>query len=1242
MNLNIQYIPRDAGKWDVTRKLAEVLHSNEFSRREPGERVLNFKISLGDSKLGGVRNDGSGVLTLPDVSVGDRFLRYVKDRPIKMGKQRLRFYRAGPPSDWLAKTLERTHYVDPDVEERHEAINNSLGDALRVDAIQLGVFYRPSYPRHEKDRLVPRAFSIEWEKDLVSSSSGWLYFSYDHKLLYIEVGDSAYENRGFRISIPFHSIKVIGAGYDGKPYLCFDTHTPPILESIEFYRALKGDHSDGKKVRRRVGALDEGHAAVAPFAHQLRIVLFRHHNEDTLEKFISLCKNAELETQKLIIRCDAPGREIDAHRKYFFASTRQQKRLYQMELWVKSMPWAVSFQIEHLMRNGLLNTEDLLDHLRPYIDSLLLEHADDNGAYVGDFLRHYGDALQAKPARQSPLACFQRELGLWNPLNAKLPPGEFNCCHVTFTPTRLLLEGPYPIQSNRVIRQYSGHEEHFIRVDFRDEDMLQYRWDRAVDGASFVRERVGPTLKEGFELGGRRFEFLAYSSSALREHAVWFMNPFQDEQTGRWVTSETIRQAQGDFNDLGNKKFYLLNQPSKYAARLAQAFTATDPSVDLRRNQWEQVEDIASPAEAVFTDGCGTISHSLAVMIWAALLVAKRVHENAPMSTIFQIRFLGYKGVVSVDRTLDKRKDGVLMLLRDSMHKFKHPLEDDNDSTAALEIAQWFSSPMPAYLNRPLTMLLEDCGVKQEAFLGLQKRAVAQARMIHDSLEKFEGLLSTHNFGGAFGLSFIVKNIRNLGLDISSSSYFPFLYDSSFLQQLRQALMLHLLVQIKHEARILIPESYLLVGVADEGPAHVKAGHSNVYSLEEGLIYVCIQGSSDEEPTWLRGSCIVGRSPVVHPGDVQRVTAIGKPPEGKICSFAGLKNVVVFASKGRRPLPSSLGGGDLDGDTYFVIQYPQLLAPKRFDPASYQAIEPKTLERDCSIDDVCDFVVEYINSDVLGLISDRHLIIADQSKKGTNDVDCIRLAQLHSMAVDYAKHGNPVDIDEDGPNPLPKTLIRCKPDWHAKEVVAVRQTDYYESDRALGQMYRAITLEDPEFNAYIKPDAPDLGQNTLLLKLRPIVQKYIAAYQDPDGSCQATQILYEKYRDELRYICGTHTLTNEAGTKLTEVEVVLGVILAKSMQKSWKSNRSYRMRRHMDVLVKDVRRQLFDETDMREGLERGWNAWFFSLLHPIDFGANSFGLIGLRTVFNCLERLGEAVDGPHVVPTSTKQGVGSL
>ena len=49
---------------------------------------------------------------------------------------------------------------------------------------------------------------------------------------------------------------------------------------------------------------------------------------------------------------------------------------------------------------------------------------------------------------------------------------------------------------------------------------------------------VGGILKDGFELGGRRFEFLAYSTSALREHAVWFITPLKRD--GVWVDSEFI------------------------------------------------------------------------------------------------------------------------------------------------------------------------------------------------------------------------------------------------------------------------------------------------------------------------------------------------------------------------------------------------------------------------------------------------------------------------------------------------------------------------------------------------------------------------------------------------------------------------------------------------------------------------------------------------------------------------------
>jgi RNA-dependent RNA polymerase len=43
---------------------------------------------------------------------------------------------------------------------------------------------------------------------------------------------------------------------------------------------------------------------------------------------------------------------------------------------------------------------------------------------------------------------------------------------------------------------------------------------------------------------------------------------------------------------------------------------------------------------------------------------------------------------------------------------------------------------------------------------------------------------------------------------------------------------------------------------------------------------------------------------------------------------------------------------------------------------SYPPVDVLDLGRKCTIDDVCDFVVQYIESDILGLLSDRHLTIA--------------------------------------------------------------------------------------------------------------------------------------------------------------------------------------------------------------------------------------------------------------------------
>ena len=53
-----------------------------------------------------------------------------------------------------------------------------------------------------------------------------------------------------------------------------------------------------------------------------------------------------------------------------------------------------------------------------------------------------------------------------------------------------------------------------------------------MDISRLLRSRFGVLLTDGLHLGGRRYEFLGYSMSGLREHSVWFVTPFESD-TGR-------------------------------------------------------------------------------------------------------------------------------------------------------------------------------------------------------------------------------------------------------------------------------------------------------------------------------------------------------------------------------------------------------------------------------------------------------------------------------------------------------------------------------------------------------------------------------------------------------------------------------------------------------------------------------------------------------------------------------------
>jgi RNA-dependent RNA polymerase len=135
-------------------------------------------------------------------------------------------------------------------------------------------------------------------------------------------------------------------------------------------------------------------------------------------------------------------------------------------------------------------------------------------------------------------------------------------------------------------------------------------------------------------------------------------------------------------------------------------------------------------------------------------------------------------------------------------------------------------------------MALEDRGVEKDTFMDLQEKAKAKIYLSSNSLENFAKLLSDHNLGGKFHLRFILEQLINLGLDFKKSPGKTAI-NSAFFERLLRYSMHHCLREVKFKARIPVPESYQLVGVADEGRAYINEGlnEDDVFTLKPGMIY---------------------------------------------------------------------------------------------------------------------------------------------------------------------------------------------------------------------------------------------------------------------------------------------------------------------------------------------------------------------------------------------------------------------
>ncbi|KAG8743657.1 hypothetical protein FRC10_011626 [Ceratobasidium sp. 414] len=1080
---------------------------------------------------------------------------------------------------------------------------SALGQRARLERIEFGV-------------LRGHTFSVEYSRDLLESG-GDLSFEDDEKSLRVIMGGTHQDPSIPSIKITIQNINSVALGDDfGAPYMFLELLQNPHFELGNASRAT----TDVENSRTRHSALDSRHRRVAPYTSRwLKISFYR----DGFYPGRDICEQAGLPPPVMNPR-------LTFSRLEFYSL----RRVGTLEKWLQggSLPWEVAFQCEALFRNGVLVPQELIS-LRPLVERLVNE----SPTRACDALISFRSQVEGAGAPKrvadfdirTVVATFEKHIAkvAIGRLRDTSSRSNFMCHHVKVTPTAIFLTGPFAEQSNRVIRRYPGFESHFIRVSFTDEGDTRPHLDFEVDTNAFSDARIGRFLRNDILRYWDTVKQVRVGSPALcqltevhtlllglKEHACFFSSDFVFEDSV--VTPESIRSSLGKFPPK------VIKCPARYGARMSQAFTSTDPSIIIPQSAIVPLRELQTGGQ-IFSDGCGTISRQLAEEVWKAMVEnmphtrRRQKHKTEPTPCVFQIRIGGHKGVVRLDPKLTGRKLG----LRPSMEKFDAPDE------RALEIAQVFGRPGRCFLNRPLIMLMWTNGVDSSVFEELMASTLESTVTGMKTLGGVAELLVTYRLGYPFRLADTFNKLSRLSLELDQPGV-----RTAGLLKLMNAGLYHIMADLKHKARIPIPGGHTLVGVCDEDK-YLRP--REIY----GKIY----------KRYLKGRMLVTRNPVIHPGDAQVLWAIGDPPPDS--PFAGegndLPNCVVFSTRGDRPVPNMLGGGDLDGDTFMLISLPKLIPPYEYKPGGYSEADLETITDDSTIEDVADFMIKVNklldppSSSVtlllvapLGMIATNHLVIASDSDLRARDSK-----YLTSHAVDFMKTGKPVPpklirkIDHKK-HVDPITKMGLQPDWKAGHGRDPSDGHFYKCDSVLGRLFRAVQL--PQGNpARERVEAPQIPE-VIQKELTAHVGKYAEQIQETYLSVTPwVRALLSRYISQLNHICVSHTLSSESSERVSEVEVML----CTNLEPHEKGDKFVeRMKRLTGDLANSVRSELQggEDEDPYNWLARAWKAYqLTSECGDATFGAFSFSWVALGSVLDALHALDEEFlpdIGPIVPP----------
>lgn len=560
-----------------------------------------------------------GTILFPNVDCCHRFLRHFSHHSrnsVEISKHRLQFRKEDPTSQHItqqeAACLRYKSTPHGNISDYEDEGEDEPADVY-IQHVEAGVW-------DAQGRFAPA-----WCSKEVSDRYSTLSLDGDQAKLVIRIEDQLITTGLYSLeSIIVHEKDLYVSNQILPTFLDDESHGYAALKQTVGLMDTNAVSVDTTSIR--IPALDDEHAKVAPFCYVYKL---RCSSRNDIDAFLTRWKRKLID----VVEYYPIERNWDSP----FAN----HWLINIRRWLRTLPFELAFQAQRLLQAGYIMPSELVS-LQPAIERISESLSPVKAGRLFQLVAKSASYRGPAQAGQGTVASLAAEIahllnistsGHLGALEHDAGTGYFDIHATSITPAGLFLEGPHRDSGNRIVRQFPGKESYFMRVRLQDENFDIIREAREVNNDRCILSgRMRKYLLEGIEIGGRKFHFLAFSTSSLKEHSTWFVANFVYE--GKQVSAQSIRDGIGDL--------HVIKTPALYAARMGQAFTSTAFSLEVESDKIHRIPDVSRNSYN-FSDGCGVISYDTLKRLHEMDTRRRRNRRKNALPTVFQIRLGGAK-----------------------------------------------------------------------------------------------------------------------------------------------------------------------------------------------------------------------------------------------------------------------------------------------------------------------------------------------------------------------------------------------------------------------------------------------------------------------------------------------------------------------------------------------------------------------------------------------------------------------